>query len=414
MKFLVHRLTHFPRWWYRDFISRYFRFAKNLFIFLDNQLAISLMARLLFVPLFHDTSLLGRSLSLVFRLLRIIIGSTILLLTFFALSFWLLVWLVLPLALIRFFGLIAWLALALIWLIDFYRQLNQPFRLTPQLKLKPAQLIHYLDPDLKALINQAAADSRQLKKLLLNSGPVQSLLQRLEIVGSTIQAIPSPPLVSDWLLLAFNQAQKLASPHISQSHFILALLKEENFRYQAALTAVTWQQKALHWGRTPFLWDQDYHLRPMGGVNRGWTGIPTPTLDRYSTDLTSRAQRSQLPEIIAKGELLDQIIKILSRLRQNNILVIGQPGCGKTTLVKGMAQEIVRGINAPSLKFKRLVALILPSWPPVPTLPSLTTASPKLFRKLLLQKTSFCLLTRFTIWLLLIRIYPRPAICLLP
>ena len=84
---------------------------------------------------------------------------------------------------------------------------------------------------------------------------------------------------------------------------------------------------------------------------------PTPTLDKFSQDLTKLAQKRQLPEMFGKEEVTEQLTQILSRRNKNNVLVIGEPGSGKSTLVKSLAQEIVRGVKTGKLKFKRLVAL---------------------------------------------------------
>src|SRR3989344_2323680 len=86
--------------WYTRGFKWFGRFFKNLVIFLDNKLAVTLMVNLWLTPLFHDTSIIGRLLSFIYRTLRIAVGSVFMLAAISAMGFWLLVWLVLPLTLL--------------------------------------------------------------------------------------------------------------------------------------------------------------------------------------------------------------------------------------------------------------------------------------------------------------------------
>src|SRR3989304_2014195 len=139
--------------------------------------------------------------------------------------------------------------------------------------------------------------------------------------------------------------------------FLSSWLKLSRFKIELLKETAAWLKNQRQWRRVPFLWDRDYEDRPMGGTNRDLTGTPTPTLDKYSTDLTKLASRPQLPEMFGKDLILDQLSQILSQDQQNNALVIGPPGSGKSTLIKSLAQEIVRGVKYQKLRFKRLISL---------------------------------------------------------
>ena len=86
-------MGHFPLFWYRTTIIWWPRLIKNLIAFLDNQLAVSINLKMFFIPMFQDTSVLGRILSLTVRIIRIIIGSLAIGLTLAAGSLWFLLWL---------------------------------------------------------------------------------------------------------------------------------------------------------------------------------------------------------------------------------------------------------------------------------------------------------------------------------
>ncbi len=356
MKAISYKLIHLPIWWYKNSLVAYQRLFRNLLIFLDNKLAVSLMLRMMLVPMFHDKSFLGRILSLLFRLVRTVVGGLIIFVTILAIGFWLIIWLVLPFLLLAI-GPIGWLLLIIFWLVSVYKQLNKPLKLHKDIKLQPSKIKNYLSKETALAFKQANNNSQSFLFLLLKERRVLQLLQRIEITPETVLNIKPNLIIREWLVMAAELAIELKDEVINSSHLMLALLKNENFRFKEALETIKWLKQKKYWAKTPFLWEKEYVVRPIGGVDRAWTGIPTPTLDRYGKDLTKKAQKAQLPEMFGKKKISEQIIKILSRKQQDNVMVIGEPGSGKSTLVKGIAQEIVRGVKAKSLRFKRLIAL---------------------------------------------------------
>ena len=97
---------------------------------------------------------------------------------------------------------------------------------------------------------------------------------------------------------------------------------------------------------------------------RGGQRVTSPTpegtyeaLEKYGRDLTALAQQGKLDPVIGRDEEIRRVIQILSRRTKNNPVLIGEPGVGKTAIVEGLAQRIVRGDVPEGLKGKRIVTL---------------------------------------------------------
>jgi ATP-dependent Clp protease ATP-binding subunit ClpC len=83
----------------------------------------------------------------------------------------------------------------------------------------------------------------------------------------------------------------------------------------------------------------------------------TPTLDKYGIDLCQQAREGKIDPVIGRSDEIERTIHILARRRKNNPLLVGNPGVGKTAIVEGLANRIVRGDVPDVLKGKRIISL---------------------------------------------------------
>ena len=100
------------------------------------------------------------------------------------------------------------------------------------------------------------------------------------------------------------------------------------------------------------------------GGRRGKSEIPqsgTPVLDNFSRDLIKLAEEGKLDPVIGRDREISRIAQILSRRKKNNPIIIGEPGCGKTAIVEGLAMKIFQGDCPQNLADKRIVSLDMTS-----------------------------------------------------
>jgi len=148
---------------------------------------------------------------------------------------------------------------------------------------------------------------------------------------------------------AFTEAAKMKDQYVSIEHILLAILDEKDGEAAKILGRLSINRESI--------------LKALIDI-RGSQRITDPNpeekyqaLDKFSRNLTDLARLGKLDPVIGRDEEVRRVVQVLSRRTKNNPVLIGEPGVGKTAIIEGLAQRIVQGDVAETLKNKRLVAL---------------------------------------------------------
>ncbi|MDO4961144.1 MAG: ATP-dependent Clp protease ATP-binding subunit [Eubacteriales bacterium] len=203
-----------------------------------------------------------------------------------------------------------------------------------------------------------------LKLVHVELGSVESLIDQFVSGGPAARVADKggyTPSAAGILRMSEEEAEVLQSDKVGTEHLLIALLKTPDCIATRILNTLGVNIQKLYNEILNTIGEDlpeaREYLNEHSGNGAANAPSPTPTLDQHSRDLTELAYNGKLDPVIGRKTEIERVIQILSRRTKNNPCLIGEPGVGKTAIVEGLAQMLIKGEVPDSISGKRLVSL---------------------------------------------------------
>lgn len=335
---------------------------------LNNQLSLTLNLKLLFVPIYGDYSIVGRLVGIVFRLMSIVSGLLVFT-TILAIAIIVpLAWIFIPLIAATYLDtniIVVLCALAIYWYLETHT--------TPKIKIESnkGDIRKSFRKESLNIITRLNTNNQKATAELLKSTHIINLLEKTELLSANLTTKFTTSNLTDFRTLkedAFNLAKELEHKYVETEHVFFCLLKRiekidlflatYNSELDTIKETIKWLVREREKLDEIYIWQPDYGMPPSGGIGKGSTGRVTPILDSFSEDFTKEVRLGYIKPIIGRQKEIEEIAELL-RSEKDNLLLIGAPGSGKTTIIKGIAYQIMTGTSYKSLQNKRIVSINL-------------------------------------------------------
>ncbi len=196
-----------------------------------------------------------------------------------------------------------------------------------------------------SLVTKAGADASELLRQVRRE---VEQLPKMSVSGGAPDQLYLSTRLNKLLNRAEQQMKKLHDEYLSVEHLILAMIDDDGATGRLLKAAGLTEAKLIK------------ALQNIRGHQRVTNNNPEATyqsLERYGRDLTQAAAQGKLDPVIGRDDEIRRVIQVLSRRTKNNPVLIGEPGVGKTAIVEGLAQRIIRGDVPEGLKDRQVVSL---------------------------------------------------------
>ncbi len=204
---------------------------------------------------------------------------------------------------------------------------------------------------------------RVLRDLDLEQRRVEELVNRLTDTGgrTTGGNLDLSTGTKKVLELAVDEARRMGHHYIGTEHLLLGLVRQQEGVAIEVLRRIGISPEDVRRQTRRVLSESPVQKPKQSSSSERKTSRPrsekTPLVDQLATDLTQMAQEDKLDPVVGRETEIERVIQVLSRRRKNNPALIGEPGVGKTAIVEGLAQRIIKGDTPRLLLNKRVLQL---------------------------------------------------------
>ncbi len=364
------KLPHkFLYWWFVKTPLKILKVGIILLAGFDNTISFTDNIKLLFVPLFGLTNFTGRMVSFFTRIFMIFIGMILMFFALIALIISPMIWFATPFFIFKYSSLVyVTLYFVFLYLVFIYINLNKPSKKISQISTQQSK-IRSFRPKPAYILKNTSKDTKLILLELFKDEQIKHLLKKCELdipefEEKILNAQSSK--IDDIVGSSFEKAKTNSSRYVELEHLFIAIIENIpnintlllifNSSFDIIKKSAFWIVNQRENKEKQYIWQDGYIKPPSGGIGKGMLGRVTPNLDKISIDITKQVKRGQIKNVIGRDSEIKQIADILDS-EKNDILMIGESGVGKTSIVNGIAYEIMTGTEHKTLRNKRVVSI---------------------------------------------------------
>jgi ATP-dependent Clp protease ATP-binding subunit ClpC len=369
MPYQLHLPHKFIYWYFIKIPTKIFKIGRSLLDTADSMFSFFANIKLLFVPLFGIQNISGRIISFFARIFMIIFGLILMVFLLTAIIMAPTIWFIIPILIFKYLSLtylvVYFLILFLYWVLS---NVDNPEKKISQVSGE-RDLLKCFRPKAKYYLSTNKENLNMVFKNLLDDRDIIYLLKKAELYSDHFikKISDSPAIKNDNIVkVCFENAKENKSRYVEREHLFVSLIENiPNIKTQLSVfnsdvdiikSTAFWIVDERERMAKLFMWQDDYEFTAPGGIGKGMLGRVTPTLDRNSIDITREVSGGRVEKIVGREDEIKRISEILDGAK-NDILIVGESGIGKTSIIRGVAYQIMAGTKYKTLKNKRVVSL---------------------------------------------------------